>query len=80
VPEDYEEPVVEVWHENWAAIQLFSDFSTQWRMGPGGPVGLDYAVIQHEISRRGLCGNDYTDLMARLRVVEAAALDHIHKD
>lgn len=79
-PEDYIEPDVEVWEESWAAVQLFSRFSTQWRIGAGGPVGLDYGVIQHELSRSGIAGDDYTETMARLRVIEQAALDQIHKD
>jgi len=48
-------------------------------MGAAGPVGLDYAVFQHEMSRIGIAGDEHTDLMCRLRIIEAAALDHIHK-
>lgn len=80
VPEDYVEPEVEVWEENWTAIQLFTRFSTQWRMGPGGPAGLDYGVIQHELSRLHISDDDYTATMDRLRVIEQAALDQIHKN
>jgi hypothetical protein len=79
-PEDYPEPEVEVWHENWAALQLFSRFSTQWRVGAGGPVGLDYTVFQHELDRSGIPPSAQPDLMDRLRVIERAALEHIHKD
>ena len=79
-PEDYPEPDVEVWQENWAALQFFSRFSTQWRVGSGGPVGLDYGVFQHELDRIGIGPDEQTDLMDRLRVIEQAALEHIHKD
>lgn len=68
-----------VWGENWEAVQLFSRFSTQWRMSAAGPVGLDYGVIQHELARRNLPDDQYDDLMGRLRVIEQAALAHIHE-
>lgn len=79
VPEDYEEPKVEVWEENWQAVQIFRKYSTQWRMGPGGPCGLDYAVIQFDPACKGLSPDQYDDLIARLGVIEQAALTHIHK-
>lgn len=78
-PDDFPEPKVDVWPENWPHIQLFQRVSTQWRVGPGGPIGLDYAVIYHELDRNGVVGDDYTDAMASIRVIEAAALDEIHK-
>lgn len=49
-------------------------------MGPGGPVGLDYNVIYHELDRRGLAGDPYDEMMAALRVIESTALEEIHKD
>lgn len=72
--------MVEVWPENWPAIQFYRSFSTQWRVGPGGMTGLDYSVIQREMDRRGIAGDEYDDLMGRLRVIEGAALDEFHKD
>ncbi len=79
-PEDYPEPHTVVADENWEAIQLFCKFSTQWRTGPGGPVGLDYGVIQYELGRAGIDGDAYRDTMDRLRIIEQAALQQIHKD
>jgi hypothetical protein len=76
VPEDFPEPVVDVWSENWPGIQLFSRLSTQWRVGAGGPVGLDYSVIFHELDRKGLPENDYDEMMNTIRVIESAALEH----
>lgn len=76
MPEDFPEPVVDVWSENWPGIQLFSRLSTQWRVGAGGPVGLDYSVIFHELDRKGLPENDYDEMMNTIRVIESAALEH----
>lgn len=78
VVEDYVEPEVEVWAENWDAIQLFIRFNTQWRVGPQGPYALDYSVIQQELV--DLPSQVRADLMSGLRVIEQAALGQIHKD
>jgi Phage related hypothetical protein (DUF1799) len=44
----------EVWGENWPALILFTALITQWRMGPSGPIGLDYAVVP-QVARE-VCG------------------------
>ncbi len=36
----------EVWPENWPAVEMFLRLRTQWIMGMGGPVGLNYASIE----------------------------------
>lgn len=68
-----------LWHDNWPSIELFTRYSTQWRVGAGGPVGLDYTVIFHDLDRRGLSADEYDDMMAAVRIIEQAALDEIHK-
>lgn len=35
----------EVWPECEAAVRLFIAARTQWRVGPRGAIGLDYAVL-----------------------------------
>ena len=76
----YKRPKVALWPENEPAILLFSQFSTQWRVGMNGPVGLDYGVIFHELDRRGLSRDDYDDCMWAVRVIERAALDEMRKE
>lgn len=68
-----------LWPENVAALDLFQDFSTQWRAGMGGAYGLDYGVIQHELQRRGVDDDEYRDLMACIRTIETTALDELNK-
>lgn len=75
---DYPEPQVEVWDENWEALLLFRQHNTQWRMGMGGPIGLDYGVIHYALDRKGVVGDDFDQIMDDIRVVEAAALAKIH--
>jgi hypothetical protein len=77
--EEVAPPETELWQENWPAIQLFRNNATQWRVGMGGPVGLDYTVLFHEIDRRNLLPDEYDDLMGCIRVIEEAALKHLHK-
>ena len=69
-----------MWPEVWPSIQLFTRNSTQWRVGMGGPIGLDYSVIQQDLDRLALPPDEYDQMMADLRVIEQAALEQIHKD
>lgn len=78
-PKHYREPHVDVLPEAWEAVDLFRRFCTQWRIGAGGPVGLDYPVFTQELERVGVGGDDYEEMMAMLGIIERAALEEIHK-
>ena len=67
------------WAENWDAIQLFTRLSTQWRVGASGPVGLDYALFYRELDRAGITGAAFEDVMWRIGVIEAEALDCLYE-
>ena len=77
--EDYPPPVCELWPENWPAINLYTEISTQWRTGAGGVIGLDYNIVFHEIERRGASGVEYDDLMWCIRAIEAEALKILNR-
>lgn len=47
---------------------------TQWRVGPGGPAGLDYTAIRATASMLGIKRRDLTDIFPDLRVMEVEAL------
>jgi len=64
----------DLWEENWPAIQLYVHVQTQWRVGMGGPYGLDYNVVFHELDRRDLDRETYDEMMAAMRVIEEIAL------
>lgn len=70
----------EVWPDNWPALELFIDLSTQWRVGPGGLIGLDYTVVFHELDRRQLARDEYDDLMDGIRLIERTVLAELRKD
>lgn len=75
-PEDFikNEPKCEVWDENWDVINLFVMYSAQLRMGPNGPIGLDFNVFFHELDRKGITGDAYDEYVANLRTIERAAI------
>ena len=60
-------PQVELWPECVLPIELFSRVATQWRVGAGGPIGLDYNVV-------------YRELMAAIRIIERAALEQMQQE
>lgn len=69
----------EVWPDNIQAHNLFVSISTQWRVGPGGAVGLDYNVLYRKMDRMHLSEERYDELEAEIRIMEDAALAVIHK-
>ncbi|MBW1249787.1 DUF1799 domain-containing protein [Pseudomonas tolaasii] len=64
----------EVWPDNWPAFLLFEAMSTQWRVGMGGAVGLDYNTIKPVASMIGLKRAELTQAFPDLRMMEAEAL------
>ena len=76
-PEDFEGERTEVWPENEPAYFLFSALRTQWRIGMGGPTGLDHNVLLHRLDRMNLEDDEYEQLDADIRVMEAEALSVI---
>lgn len=76
---DFPDAICEIWPENWPPFALFTQFSTQWRMGYGGPYGLDMSVFLHELDRKGLSTDDYDAQLAALRVIERTALSKMNE-
>jgi len=60
--------------ENWGALRVFLGMETQWRRGgmAGVATGLDYTAIPIVCGMLGVAAD--ADLLARLRVIEGAAL------
>lgn len=68
---------VVVWAENAAAVELFARVMTQWRMGPAGPVGLDYAVVLAMMRLYRV--RDRESVMEDLQTMEARALERFRE-
>lgn len=73
------EPTVEVWDDNWDAIELYDRFSTQWRMSMHGPAALDYTVFFHELDRKGVDEETYDRVVSQLRIIENEAIKWIYR-
>jgi hypothetical protein len=71
---------VEVWPENWDAILLFHSMRSQWRVGPGGPFGLDYNVLYRKMDRMNLTPERYDELEAEIQIMENAAVEELRKE
>lgn len=75
---DFDADQVEVWPENWPALEMFAQLQTQWRLGFGGRAGLDYGVLFALMERRGLTGEAWEERFAAIQVMERAALEVMH--
>ncbi|MDV7209902.1 DUF1799 domain-containing protein [Azotobacter beijerinckii] len=73
-PDDIAEDAFEVWPCCWDAVRLFEAMSTQWRVGMGGAVGLDYGVVRDVARLIGIKTKALPDTFADLRAMEAEAL------
>ena len=68
---------VEVWPENWTAFCVFNKVSTQWRVGTGGAIGLDYNVVYSTMDRMKI--KNQIKVLDAVRVMECEALRVINK-
>ena len=73
------EPVeIEVWEENWEAVDAFLRVQTQWKIGSmGGYMGLDYAGVESAL--RMLNSSNVTELFVKIQIMEFAALPVLNK-
>lgn len=69
--------MVEVWPENHEAFGLFAMMQTQWRTGASGPSGLDYNTLYTTMTLMQI--DKPLEVLADIRVMEAAALTEIHR-
>jgi hypothetical protein len=70
---------IEVWPQTERAFNLFRSLRTQWQVGMGGPVGLNFVVAYHRMDRMGLAPAEYDQLDQDLQIMEAAALQAMHE-
>lgn len=69
-----QEPVF-LWPENLLAWQCWMAVQTQWRVGMGGPTGLDYAGVRAFLDLAGLRKKDRLEVFAGLAAMERATLE-----
>ena len=73
------ESVVGVWPDNVLPLNVFLCLGTQWRVGPGGVVGLDYNVIPLAMRRHAVPRAKWGQVLDDIQAMEAHALSIIHK-
>uniref|UniRef100_UPI00333E75EE DUF1799 domain-containing protein n=1 Tax=Castellaniella defragrans TaxID=75697 RepID=UPI00333E75EE len=78
-PKHYREPHVDVWPESWPAIDLYIRYRSQWIQGPGGPTGLNYAVLLADLDRSDVQDDDREQIMDGIRVIEDAVLEKVYE-
>ena len=67
-----------VWPENWESFNLFMQCATQWRVGPGGIIGLDYVAVQAVMGWNRL--HDEAACFRDLQVMEREVLLHFNRE
>ncbi|MNP75580.1 hypothetical protein D3C76_1726580 [compost metagenome] len=73
--DDIEAEEVGVWPDAWPAFSLFEAMGTQWRLGPGGPSGLDYGAIPSTAKMIGLKRRKLVEIFPDLRIMEHEPLE-----
>lgn len=75
VAEGVQEPeLVPVWPENQEPFEVFTAMQTQWRVGPGGATGLDYAALPAVMVMMGVKRKRRADVMGAMQVIEREVL------
>ncbi|MBS4090668.1 DUF1799 domain-containing protein [Pseudomonas rustica] len=71
---DLSDEDVDVWPCSWPAFLLFNRMSTQWRVGTGGAIGLDYNCLRDVARFLGIKKNKLAEIFPDLQVLEGEAL------
>ena len=66
--------VTPVWQENDLPFGVFAALQTQWRIGMGGPTGLDYAAVPVVMELYEVPAKDRRQVFDDIRVMESEAL------
>jgi hypothetical protein len=61
------------------AVSVFIAMQTQWRVGMGGAVGLDYSALPAVLDLEGITEGK-RELFSDIRVMESAALEQMRRD
>lgn len=77
---DFDDGDFEVWPDNLPAINVLIAMATQWRSGPGGPIGLDYNVLPSVFRLQNIPRRAWPDVFDDVRTVESVALGMMNED
>ncbi len=68
---------IEIWPENWMPFLVFSEVSTQWRVGAGGATGLDYVAVKWVMDLMKI--KKKYEVLRAIRTMESSALKTMNK-
>jgi hypothetical protein len=68
-----------VWPENWPVWLLWGEMRGQWRVGINGAYAIDYTPLFARMDRLALRAEDWEEMFADFRVIEAVALGEMNK-
>lgn len=74
-PESGARQVEYLWPDNLPAWSAWCAVQTQWRIGPAGPTGLDYAGVAAWLQLQEPDAERRREQFAGVRAAEAATLD-----
>lgn len=63
-----------IYPDNIQSVAIFMDMLTQWRVGPGGATGLDYAALPVVMKLRKVPKSDTSEIFDNIQIMERAAL------
>jgi len=69
-----DDSILEIYPENWVPFQIFIDLVRQWRIGMGGPTGLDYSALPFVFDLHEVKKKKRREVFEALRVMEDEAL------
>lgn len=74
-------PPIEVWPDTEQSLLVFDALGSQWiYAGMGGvPTGIVYASIEPVLRVRKVPAEDWSQVFEDIRVMEAAALEEMHR-
>jgi len=67
----------EIWPENWMPFLVFSEVSTQRRVGAGGATGLDYGAVKWVMDLMKI--KKKYEVLRAIRTMESSALKTMNK-
>jgi len=80
LPEAISDPdLFQVWEENWQVLEIFLKVQTQWRVGMGGLIGLDYSAVAW-VLKLVASEDQHLTLLDDLQIMERAVLSLIAKE
>ena len=59
---------------------MFDSVFTQWRIGMGGPTGLDYAAVYPLLDRAAKDPQEWDEMFSDIQVMEGAALKQMSEN